>query len=200
MALHRFYLAAVIATVSCTGTGTPPPTPNPAALPPWAWTARTPPPPDPATLPASASAEYRIYAAILTDFASRPDFYSRRPPSCLLVRDTAFEFIRPGSPKPWVRTGVQLSGNNLVAPIPVVLLGDSIERHRNWGSVYNNRDGASDVLRLFRPVFDADSSAATAWIQNRCAPAMCGGIDELRLERRNDGAWAIVASRHVLGY
>jgi hypothetical protein len=138
--------------------------------------------------PVSANAEYRVYAAILGDVTKR------LRASQLLVRDSAGAFNVPGDGK------LRLSADSLSAPVPIVLLGDSIEGSYDWRPLYRNRRDASGVLRLYRPVFNADTSAATAWLQNRCGPALCGSIEEIQLERRIDGTWTIVASRHVLSY
>jgi len=176
---RRFLLvAAVVLSLSCRGSGLVPALPAPVEL------------------SATASAEYRVYAAILANVTKR------LRASQLFVRDSAGAFSLAFSLvfSPSDGPSVSLSVDSLSAPVPIVLLGDSIEGTRDWRPIYRGTRHASGVLRLYRPAFNADTSTATTWLQNRCGPALCGGIEQIQLERRIDGAWTIVASHFVVYY
>ena len=170
--LTRLLLAALVAQ-ACK------PTPGPVA---------TPGPEHQLLARPSALTEYAIYAVVLAEVVSQ--FH----PSALLLRDSVGDFDVPG------RSQIRLRLDSLHSAVPIVLLGDSIEGSHDWRSIYGGRTDASGVLRLYRPRISLDSLTAVTWLQNRCSPIMCGGLNRIALQKNASGQWTIVRTEPMLVY
>ncbi|HKV70764.1 MAG TPA: hypothetical protein VJN62_05915 [Gemmatimonadales bacterium] len=139
--------------------------------------------PDPDTMPRLPSAPYQMYAAILTWVAA--DQKAGR----LLLHDMVQGYGgRPPHPEPSYFT---LRTDSVRAPVPVTFLGDSVDSNLDWRALNRGAPRVIGVLRLYRPAFSADSTEATGWLENRCAPTDCGGIREFQFTMDDEGRWTI---------